>query len=666
VVFAYSSVAHADRVLDAVEGRSIGSPAPGTPRYLSSWHRSLEQYRIDPASPVSPRILTAPELRQIQDREEAFLLASSQYLARLHEMLRGGDYCVLLANAQGVTVDYRVDPRLRKDYKNVGLYIGSCWSEQEEGTCGIGSALAERAPMTVHKVDHFRALFTSLTCTAAPILAPSGELIGVIDASALQSPDNAESQDLVYQLVRQSARFIEDGYFLNQTSHLWLLFCHASRDFVEVHPDLLIAFDDCGNIAAVNRRAKETIPGLQSGAPRNVSDLFDIGCMDLLTLRNPYEIRSLRLCATGKTLYARIRPPQRRASALPASQGLRRSATTNPGPMQKFLTSCDPNVARNAEIALRVAGKRLPILILGETGVGKEVFAQAIHASGERRSKPFIAVNCGAIPDSLIESELFGYAAGAFTGARAKGARGRIAQADGGTLFLDEIGDMPLDMQIRLLRVLAEGEVLPLGSDTATRVDLNVICATHRDLPAMVATGQFREDLYYRLSGAVLPLPALRERVDVEDVIRTVFDEEAKRAGHPLTLDAGLLARLVRHAWPGNVRQLRNVLRYACLICETPRVGSQHLPQDFVAQLDGKPDTVSAATVNARTNRPQADAPTTVSRPAPADERARIIDALTRHQWRATPAARTLGISRATLYRRIAQHGIELPDRNES
>jgi transcriptional regulator of acetoin/glycerol metabolism len=326
--------------------------------------------------------------------------------------------------------------------------------------------------------------------------------------------------------------------------------------------------------------------------------------------------------------------------------------------LRPFLTSREPRIARNAEVALRIAGKRLPILILGETGVGKEVFAQAVHACGGRRARPFIAVNCGAIPDSLIESELFGYAAGAFTGARAKGARGRIALADGGTLFLDEIGDMPLDLQTRLLRVLAEGEVLPLGSEIPTRVDLNVICATHRDLPAMVAAGTFREDLYYRLSGAVLPIPPLRERADIEDVIRTVFDEEARRAEHPVTLEPGLLAQLVQHSWPGNVRQLRNVLRYACLVCESTRVGFRHLPGDFTTQFSG----TDADDSDIRSTGPALAA---AASSAPGDERAQVVAALAEHHWRVSRAARALGISRATLYRRIEQYGIVLPHRDD-
>ncbi|NIF46116.1 sigma-54-dependent Fis family transcriptional regulator, partial [Burkholderia sp. Tr-862] len=265
------------------------------------------------------------------------------------------------------------------------------------------------------------------------------------------------------------------------------------------------------------------------------------------------------------------------------------TAQRHVGALTPFLHSSDTRVAQQAELALRVASKRLPILVLGETGAGKEVFARAIHDAGARRARPFVAVNCGALPEALIESELFGYAAGAFTGARKHGARGKIALADGGTLFLDEIGDMPLTLQTRLLRVLADGEVVPLGSDTPVRVDLDVICATHRDLARMVADGTFREDLYYRLSGATFELPPLRERADVCDVIATVFAEEAQATGHVLTLDPTLAAQLAAYPWPGNVRQLRNVLRYACAVCDAARVTRRDLPADLAAQLGAGP-----------------------------------------------------------------------------
>ncbi|MBN3855241.1 sigma-54-dependent Fis family transcriptional regulator [Paraburkholderia sp. Ac-20340] len=667
--YALAPTRHAERVRGAVEGRL---PAPSdSPRLVSSWQRSFERYQLDPGSVIGPRVLSTAELREIRDREEAFLRASGQCLTRLHETVRDADYCVMLTDAHGVTIDSRIDRERRNDFKHAGLYVGSCWSESEEGTCGIASVLTDLAPITVHKTDHFRAAFTTLTCSAAPIFAPGGELIGVLDASAVQSPDNRDSQRIVNQLVRQSATLIEDGYFLHRTSACWILFGHQNRNYVEAQPELLIAFDENGNVVAANRRARESIAGLD--APRHIDEIFDSSHVQLRDIGRIEAIAALRLRASGAMLYARIRAPLARTgrSAAPDLHGATplRDARATPGDeahersaLGPFLRSADARVAENARIAQRVAGKRLPVLLLGETGAGKEVFARAIHDSGPRRNRPFVAVNCGALPEALIESELFGYAPGAFTGARRHGARGKIAMADGGTLFLDEIGDMPLVLQTRLLRVLAEGEVLPLGGEAPTRVELDVICATHRDLAQMAAAGSFRDDLYYRLCGAVLTLPPLRERRDIDTLIDTVFAEEAQAAGRPLALDTTLAARLAAYAWPGNLRQLRNAMRYACAVCDTVRVEARHLSADLAAQL---PPGSAASTTGTRQNASDAsnalrDANASETE---ADERARILATLTAHRWRPNAAAAALGISRATLYRRIAKLGIVGPHR---
>ena len=650
-----SQTQHVDRVRGAIEGRL---PAPaGSPRLVSSWQRSFEEYRLDPSSVIGPRVLTSSELREVRSKEEAFLRASGQCLARLHEMIHVADYCVMLTDAHGVTIDYRIDRDRRNDFKRAGLFIGSCWSEREEGTCGVANVLTDLAPITVHKTDHFRAAFTTLTCSAAPIFAPTGEMIGVLDASAVQSPDNRDTQRHVLQLVRQSAVLIEDGYFLNQTTQHWILFGHASRNFVEAQPEVLIALDEGGNVVAANRKAHECVPGLKE--PRHIDEVFDVSAEHLHDAARSDAIVGLRVRATGMMLHARIRAPLRRSTrnggnVTAAGTARDAQADSNLGALARFLHSEDSRIAQNAQVALRVAGKRLPLLILGETGVGKEVFARAVHDAGGRRTRPFVAVNCSAIPEALIESELFGYAPGAFTGARSRGATGKIAQAHTGTLFLDEIGDMPLSLQTRLLRVLAEGEVVPLGGDAPQQVDIDVICATHRDLAQMVMEGIFREDLYYRLAGATLKMPPLRERADIRDVIDAVFGEEAQTAGHVLTLDAQLAARLCAYTWPGNIRQLRNVLRYACAMCESTRVEMRHVPPDIAALLVTDGDGRPARDANGSGERGER---------AERAERIRIIEALTRHQWRPNAAALALGISRATLYRRIARLKISGPHR---
>ena len=315
-----TQTSHVERVRKVIEGRNM-NPGADTARLASSYRRALEQYHLDPGAAIGPRILTSPELRDIRQREEALLLASGECLSRLHDMIRDAGYCVLLSNAEGVTIDYCVSHDHRHEFKRAGLNLGSCWSEGEEGTCGIAMALLDKTPITVHKTDHFRATFTGLTCSAAPIFAPEGELIGVLDASALLSPDNRDSQRLVNRLVQQSALWIEDAYFLKSNMDCWILLAHRNRHFVEAQPEILIAVNGEGNVVAANRCAKVCVPelaGLGGALPhaalRHVSELFDIRAEQLFAMRPGQNLLSLRLAGSAY-LYARVRAPLQRNPA---------------------------------------------------------------------------------------------------------------------------------------------------------------------------------------------------------------------------------------------------------------------------------------------------------------------------------------------------------------
>ncbi|MCY1236098.1 Acetoin catabolism regulatory protein [compost metagenome] len=239
--------------------------------------------------------------------------------------------------------------------------------------------------------------------------------------------------------------------------------------------------------------------------------------------------------------------------------------------------------------AAKLATRNISILIQGETGSGKEYLARAIHDSCGGNGN-FVAVNCAAIPEHLIESELFGYAPGAFTGASQKGKRGLIEDADGGTLFLDEIGDMPLSLQSRLLRVLSENEVQPVGALKARPIRLRVVSASHRDLAELVKEGRFREDLYYRLNAATLCLPALRERQDLGWLIDQLLARIEKENNEPYRIDKAARAALLAHEWPGNLRELSNVLRVAAALSEGGLIDTECLPEHlFAAQVGSLP-----------------------------------------------------------------------------
>ena len=322
----------------------------------------------------------------------------------------------------------------------------------------------------------------------------------------------------------------------------------------------------------------------------------------------------------------------------------------------------DPQMLRNIRCAHRIADSNVSVLIQGPTGSGKEAFAHAIHLASRRATRPFVAVNCAAIPETLIESELFGYKPGAFTGARREGLRGRIVQSSGGTLFLDEIGDMPLALQSRLLRVLEEREVVPLGSEGAIAVDLHVLAASHRNLREMIARGTFREDLYYRLNGITLELPAVRERIDKERLIQHALAAETGN-GRPAAIERDALQQLLAYAWPGNIRELRNVVRTALAICEGGVIRALDLPREI---RDGEPQVrESAGEMCGRfpvslpaSGTAACETPLPPHNRLQAAERAALLRAIEELHGNMSRVAAELGVSRNTLYRKIKRHGI--------
>ena len=613
-MLAANSRAHVDCVSRVLKNADRLPQAPVPALILDSWRRSMELYRLDPGSQQGPRILSQSLLNECRERAELFLRIASDAVARLHERVRGADYCVLLTDAQGRTIDYRVESAIRNDCRKAGLYLGTCWSEGEEGTCGVAAVLTSKAPVTVHKRDHFRAAFIGLTCTAAPVFDPQGELLGVVDVSALQSPDDRRSQHLIRQLVEQSAREIENAFFMHSAQGHWVMRAHGTPGYVESQPDYLLAWDADGRLQAINSLARQRLVQHLGRLPEHIGELFDMGQLRRVNTSSPQRLPGLG------GLYGRVSAPQQRQRAQPLQQAQ------------------DARIEQHLRLATRVKDCNLAVLVQGETGAGKEVFARQLHQQSQRRDGPFVTLNCAAIPENLIESELFGYVAGAFTGASSKGMQGLLQQADGGTLFLDEIGDMPLNLQTRLLRVLAEGEVAPLGAARRERVDIQVICATHRDLAKMVAEGRFREDLYFRLANARFELPPLREREDRLGLIHQLLAEEAQACSVEVVLADAALQSLLLYRWPGNLRQLRQVLRYACAVSEGGQVQLQDLPQEVRGD----------AVVSAESG---------VSCPA----RQLLLDALIRHRWKPADTARALGISRATLYRRVHEHRIEMP-----
>jgi transcriptional regulator of acetoin/glycerol metabolism len=629
-----------------------------------SWTRCMKQHGLDPTRPMPARILPSGQLREHQQRMESFLRVARAGMEEMYRRVADLGYMLLLTDADGIAVDYIGNPASEQQLKAAGLYLGADWNEAHAGTCGVGTCLIEQVPITCHQTEHFDATHIALTCTSSPLFAPDGQLLGVLDVSALHSPEERESQHLVFHLTSMYAQMIEDANFLRTFGRHWVLRLGKSCGLVEVSGEVMFAFDEEGSIVGANTGARRRFGGgngsCTSGVElvgRTLEDVVGLGLDSVWAIARggtAKEVSGLWTQLLEHYYPAVIAPrfrPQAAVRAMPPVDLVARPVGTAPASTAlDAIGGADVQIRDLIDRSKRLVDHGVSLLVHGETGSGKEVLARALHAHSRRRDKPFVAVNCASIPESLIESELFGYTAGSFTGGRAKGAKGLILQADGGTLFLDEIGDMPLHLQTRLLRVLSEQEVLPIGAERPVPVQLNVIAATHRDLRDRVLDGSFREDLYYRLSGAVLQLPPLRERADRAYLIERLCADEAQRLGLDVTLTVDALQALMRHDWPGNVRELRNAMRYAVAMSRDGLIAVDDLP---VQVLRG----AQAGLPRLAADRPALPAADTGDEPGGA----RLLAALKQHKWNVTAAAQSLGICRATVYRQMKRHDITPP-----
>jgi len=649
------------RQRNSLQGLQFKTAIPSVENILArSRRRSLEIHRLDPTHGQA-RVLTASAIRAHREPLESLLSVARSGMQSLYQQIRDVGYVVLLTDAQGVAVEFISNPGVERETRRAGLTEGGCWTEDQEGTCAVGLALVDQLPMTVHHLEHFRTSNRSLTCSASPIFSGDGNLIAVLDASALESPDDRRSQHLILKMVDTTSRMIGDAYFLRQYQNQLVLRTSSHRHFLEIATDGLLAIDTEGHVVGVNRQFQnDSGQRGRSLLGMHVRDLFGldyealVACVD----RNPQDPIALRLIPTGSQCFALARGPRRLPLVQRVGTSLRAQAGGRGSARLTALAGQDARMHANVQKVLRVMNKGIAVLLQGESGTGKEEFAKAMHEASERAGAPFVALNCSAIPETLIESELFGHREGAFTGARAKGAKGKILQAHHGTLFLDEIGDMPLALQSRLLRVLAEREVVPLGAERAIAVDFQVTCATHHDLLKLVEAGQFRLDLCYRLNGLTLALPALRERSDLAALIDAILTQESASPLLPeATLSASARAVLLGYYWPGNIRQLKNALRSALALCDGALIEVAHLPEEisaFVQPVFPPQKLFSTG---------WSPAPSVANVPQSGSEEEALLQALKEHNWNISDAARSLNLNRSTVYRHMATYKIIQPNK---
>jgi sigma-54 dependent transcriptional regulator, acetoin dehydrogenase operon transcriptional activator AcoR len=521
------------------------SPAEAlTPDIYDSWMRCIS-LGLDTRHPPPPEIVSPAILRQEQQRCSLVRGLALAEMHTLHQQIAGSNFMIAFATSEGLLLDIICDQSFNDASGAASIRPGSVWAEAFCGTNGLGTAAYLKRPIVVHGGEHFFPRYNNLTCAASPVFAPDGALTGILDASS----DCLSRQAHTQALVAMAATQIENGLFREKHRANILIAFHNRGEYLHTLSAGLLAIDNDGRILAANQAARALLHGLPTSPGRRFADIFRTKFSSFIDEGRRHERQRLQ-DDVGSHFVATIENPRQ----FPIMQTVSKARAEPPKPPATPFVSADPAIAAIVRQVETAAARKMPILIRGETGTGKEQLARHAHAAS-RRAGSFVAVNCAALPESLIEAELFGYADGAFTGARKGGSAGLFREADGGTLFLDEIGDMPVALQAVLLRFLDDWTVRPVGG-AKRLVDVLLVSATNANLSESIARGRFRSDLLFRLNTLEVTLSPLRERNDFAEIARHLM----KTIDPAACLTDSAIERLTSLAWRGNIRELRNVL----------------------------------------------------------------------------------------------------------
>ena len=605
-------------------------------RVLQRWQRCRDAGLV--AERPDEPVMALESLEGSRERFAPLLAPGAPFDAFASAMAEAG-YSGLFCDADGVIISRRISEPFENAVACARLIEGAVWSESARGTNGVGTALFERAPVTVVGAEHFERRNHILACYAAPVRDIYERVVAVLDASGLASEAaNFVQASVVATAAAIEALIIARTYDAAVPGGLFELERLLSR-----MPHAAVLVEVTGHVRRSNTRYRALMGEAGSTGLIHLVRASLAGGRGVAEANLPAPLRGIALEVEpiGSPIdpfaaLVHMRPPAAR----------RGSSAARPLPEAfSAIVGSDPSIVAARNQAARFAHSDLPVLVLADTGTGKEIFARAIHAASPRAAAPFVPVNCGALTGTLLESELFGYGPGAFTGAAAGGRTGKLAAADGGTLFLDEVGELSQSAQAMLLRFLEDGTFYRVGEAAERRADVRLIAATSRDLPALAAQQQFRSDLYYRMRGVVLRLPALRDRNDRSELALALLERIASQRGlpKPLGLSRAALAWIEKHLWPGNVRELRSALDYAVVLAgDAPRVELWHLPVEETSPSEGE------GALRARA------------------ERAAVLRALTEGRGNLSDAARSLGVARSTLYRMLDRHGLRPAERGEA
>jgi transcriptional regulator of acetoin/glycerol metabolism len=639
------------------------------PEIFQSWRQS-KRLGIPPLE-VNNVFLSNDKLQAALEANRMLITVAHPYLTKLYPMLKGSNFLIALTERDGYVIDLvGLEGEIEQRAKRSALTIGCCRSEETTGTCGIGVCIKRGRPVQIWGPEHYIRPHHSYVCSAAPIMDEKGALIGTIDVI---------------------------GPFDEVTTHTLAMAC-AAADGIEKEIKMRKAYKE---IELANSKLLSTLRALSQGIimldskglvtqsndsagallkmpDRNltgsyISDALDLATstFDILSLTRNVSHRELGVTnALGMRLNLSVS-----ASIIKDSEGdkistvlvleerrqFNKMATKASGFTARYnfdqITGQSESIQEIKQLGMLAAHSDSNVLILGESGTGKELLAQSIHNASPRAKAPFIAINCGSLPRSLVESELFGYEAGSFTGASKDGYPGKFELADGGTLFLDEIGDMPLEIQVMLLRVIQTREILRIGGKTPKNIDVRIIAATNVNLAELIESKQFRKDLYYRLNVLTFYMPTLRQRKDDLDILLGQFiDNYNRRMGLNVRgFTPTAKSYIVEYDWPGNIRELENMVERAMNLATGEYLTERELGREIIRNSKFDTNDVLEAPVGGQT-------PSQTRRRPGDKEMSSLKEILSSVRGNVTKASSVAGIPKRTLYRKIERYGIDLAE----
>ncbi|UMZ73763.1 sigma-54-dependent Fis family transcriptional regulator [Natranaerofaba carboxydovora] len=609
------------------------------PEILNSWMRS-KRNRIDPELDLKKLLLDEWELNRKLKENKSLIDVCIPFMEILHQSVENSGFVVILTDKDGYLLEMVGDDHVVENAKKNFLVPGACRSEKLVGTNGIGYSLAERKPIQIVGAEHYNVQFHKWTCSSAPIHSPEGNLVGALNLSGDYNLVHKHTLGMVISIVKA----IENELLLKDKNEKMMNLNNSLLATIEAFSDGVIAVDNNDKIIHINKKAakmldleykdnlRKIIKENKGKKGKNKGEIS----LDTKEGKKRFLIETTSLKSNNSFIGSLITLKEKSN----VSNFINKVTGSNARFSFEDIKGKSSKILEATKLAKKIAGSNSTVLLQGESGTGKELFAQAIHNSSERADKPFVAINCGAIPRDLIESELFGYEEGAFTGALKGGKLGKFELADGGTLFLDEVGELSLEMQVKLLRVIQDNKVTRVGGKEPVPFDVRIISATNKNLYNEVQMEKFRRDLYYRLNVMTIEIPPLKERKeDIPVLSNHLIEVISKKLSLPAPkIDKRAMEILINHDWPGNIRELGNVIEKAIVLSEGKTLKKEHFTIDVT--IEGKKDDI-------------------VLQPLDELEKQAIIRTLNYTDGNIKEASKILNVSRNTMYRKMEKYSID-------